>query len=161
MKIRILKIIGVLILIVAVIVFFFLRYAEKFSPQGHGSRASYLFNNSKYALEKKIDSLIEHDENITREEFYNNPSDNYYNTNGYFTIIIDSTSFCFRYYGDEIKWDSSPDKSKIFIAFIKDVGTQNTKIENKCIELVENKFINKLVDKKTFLLDRKINPDVR
>ena len=98
MKIRVLKIIGGLVLIVVIISFFFIRYAEKISPQGHGSKASYTFNVSKYILEKKIDSLIEHDEDITREKLYSNPNDNHYNKNGYFTIIIDSTSFCFRYY---------------------------------------------------------------
>lgn len=153
------------VIFVSIAIFFgLLYYAFKkldISPQGHGSRASYLFNSSKYALEKRIDSLIEHDQNIVREELYSNPNDNHYNTNGYFTIIIDSTSFCFRYYGDEKNWVSSPDKSEIFIAFIRDIRGQNTRTENECIELVEDKFVNKLVDKKMFLLDRKIDTDVR
>ena len=63
-------------------------------PKGHGSDANYQFSMSKDSLQKKIDNVILSDTNLVRPQFYEN--DNYYNSNGYFTILYDESEFCFR-----------------------------------------------------------------
>lgn len=112
-------------------------------PQGHGSKVEYYFRESKFDLENKIDSFLTYDSNVKRLKLVSNPNDNYYNQEPYFTIIIDSINYCFRYYGDSINWVNTTDSSMIFLVSIKTTGKKKmTDLEK--IKIVENTFINKL-----------------
>ena len=113
-------------------------------PKGHGSDANYQFSISKDSLQKKIEFVIISDSNLVRPKLYEN--DNYYNSNGYFTILYDGSDFCFRFLGDSVYWDSNENTSEIFIAFIKSKNNNRSKSEE--IKLIENVFINKLGESK-------------
>lgn len=128
-------------------------------PKGHGSKMDYTFRESKFDLETKIDSFLKYDTNVNRMDSVSPPYDNYYNTGGYFTIMIDSVNYCFRYYGDSIDWVNSTDSSMIFLVSIKTLGNIK-RTENENIKIVEDEFIKKLtipyhtIESKKFI-DRK------
>lgn len=154
-----LKVIFGLFALLLIFAIFLIVYISKFVPQGHGSTATYIFGSSKYVIEKKIDSLILHSKEISRKLVHKKNKDDYYNTEGYFTILIKNTSFCFRFYGDKNDWDKSPYKSEIFIAFVSNNNTAISRPPLENLKLVESTFINKLISINNPLLKRKINND--
>ena len=135
--------VGLLIIIVVGIFLFW--FVNQLAPKGHGSDGGYVFQESKYDLEKLVDSILQLDSGVFRKPF-SPPSidDNYYNTNGYFTVIADSVEYTFRYYGDSLEWHTSKDSSEIFIASITEYSkVERPKYELK--ELIEERFVNKLI----------------
>ena len=138
------KIITLIVISLILVVIYFYYALWKLAPQGHGSKSNYVYNFSKSDLERKVDSVIRFDPIVSRKKLDPYPHDNYYNKDGYFTIILDGIQYCFRYYGDSTYWAESKNSSKIFIASITDVD--DTKSAEECIEMVENKFIKKLGD---------------
>lgn len=138
-----LKIVLIIIALFISVILFGVYNLYRIAPQGHGSQANYLFNESKFELEKRIDSIIKNDPALRRKEMDPSPEDNYYNKGAYFTIIIDSTSFCLRYYGDSTHWSNSSKSSEIFIASMRSL--RNTKMKKEeYLNIIENNFINKL-----------------
>jgi len=126
-------------LIIVCVVF----YSCNLAPGTHGSIKEYVFNISKYNLQVRVDSVIVSSSSVDRlDDDVNSADHNYYNTDPYFTIIIDNVNYCFRYYGDSLNWDF--DKStEIFIVSITDYNKSNS-VKKKHIEIVEKEFIYKL-----------------
>ena len=137
---RILLYVGLGILL---LLMFMINTVVTLTPEGHGSRRSYVFNKSKYELEEGIDSILISDSIVNRKSLAAPPYNNYYNENGYFTIVIDSIDFCFRYYGDSLEWIESRDSSSIFLVSMIPLNGKLISEENE-FKLVENHFINKL-----------------
>lgn len=129
--------------IIIIPILYFTYLIHSLAPGTHGSQASYSFSKSKYELETEIDSIITFDPQVIRKELDPPPEDNYYNKDGYFTLISNKVEFCFRYYGDSTDWNKNLNDSEIFIAHITDYNSEDLS-KKKCLELIEENFVNKL-----------------
>jgi hypothetical protein len=140
---KLLKITTLVILVV--LIYFAYNFYRLYSlaPNGAKAYSTYSFPNSKYYLENKIDSLIQFDKKIFRNQLDNSPTAKFYNTGRYFTVNIDSVDFIFRYRGDSLDWVNSKDSIKIFLTSINSFKKRKLSNEEK-LQIVEEQFINKL-----------------
>lgn len=140
---NLLKIITLVILVVLIYFAYNLYRLYRLAPNGAKAYSTYSFPNSKYYLENKIDSLVQFDKKIFRNQLDDNPTDKFYNIGRYFTINIDSVDFIFRYKGDSLDWVNSKDSIKIFLTSINSFKKRKLSNEEK-LKIVEEQFINRL-----------------
>jgi hypothetical protein len=136
---RMLKIVLGLVLLV---ITFFIYWVYDFLPQGHGSHSNYEFDVSKDIVKRRIDSLLFYDKDVIGIKMVTPPDDNYYNIDPYFTVIIDSIQYCFRYKGDSTDWVNP--NVELFIASIANKGYRKDLTKVDYLEHVETKFVKKL-----------------
>ena len=140
---KLLKIITIVILVGLIYFAYNLYGLYRLAPNGTKAYSTYSFPNSKYYLENKIDSLVQFDKRIFRNEVNSNSTAKFYNTGSYFTINIDSVDFVFRYKGDSLDWINSNDSIKIFLTSINSLKKKKLSNEEK-LKIVEEEFINRL-----------------
>lgn len=135
MKILIAFFVFILVVIVSFLIYDFNSYV----PNGIKSNDVYKFYQSKHEVEGKIDSLISFDSEISRQQPFNDENKDYYNSNGYYTVFIDSVKFCFRFAGKEADW--STDNCEIFIISFNSMNGEGNGNE---IQLFEDKIIQRI-----------------
>lgn len=140
---KLLKIITLVILVVLIYFAYNLYRLYRIAPNGAKAYSTYSFPNSKYYLENKIDSLVQFDKKIFRNQLDDNPTAKFYNTGRYFTINIDSVDFIFRYKGDSLDWVNSKDSIKIFLTSINSFKKKKLSNEEE-LKMVEEQFIKRL-----------------